>query len=122
MSGTGLDELIIEGSEALEARGVVAFVNRVPGGRREVRGLLVATPEGARAYRNVCPHVQLPLDRGGEPLLTADGLFLVCRNHGALFAPEDGFCVAGPCEGESLVPLPIARRGTGWALDEEGTR
>jgi nitrite reductase/ring-hydroxylating ferredoxin subunit len=45
-----------------------------------------------------------------------------CRNHGALFAPEDGLCLAGPCEGESLDPLRIARRGAGWALDGGGPR
>jgi 8-oxo-dGTP diphosphatase len=116
------DDPFIEGSEALEARGAVTFVRRAPAERQDVRGLLVATPDGARAYRNVCPHVPIPLDRDGEPLLTADGLFLVCRNHGALFAPEDGLCLAGPCEGESLDPLRIARRGAGWALDGGGPR
>jgi nitrite reductase/ring-hydroxylating ferredoxin subunit len=57
------------------------------------------------------------MDRDCESLLTEDGLFLVCRAHGALFAPDDGRCVAGPCEGESLVPLRIERRGAGWALE-----
>jgi nitrite reductase/ring-hydroxylating ferredoxin subunit len=66
--------------------------------------------------------VPIPLDRDGEPLLTPDGLFLVCRNHGAVFKPEDGRCVAGPCEGESLTPLDVARSGAGWALDGGGTR
>jgi 8-oxo-dGTP diphosphatase len=112
----------IENSESISSIRALAFVKPRPNGARVVSGLLVAMSDGARAYRNVCPHVSIPLDRDGEPLLTADGLFLVCRNHGALFAPEDGLCVAGPCEGESLVPLRVVRRGAGWALDGGGTR
>ncbi|MDL2718102.1 MAG: NUDIX domain-containing protein [Acidobacteriota bacterium] len=112
----------IENSESLSSIRALAFRKPRPNGDGVVSGLLVATPDGARAYRNVCPHVSIPLDRGGEPLLTADGLFLVCRNHGALFNPEDGFCVAGPCEGESLVPLPVIRNGVGWALDDGPAR
>ncbi|MEO8585059.1 MAG: NUDIX domain-containing protein [Acidobacteriota bacterium] len=107
----------IEASESISSIGALAFRKPRPNGEGVVSGLLVATPNGARAYRNVCPHVSIPLDRGGEPLLTTDGLFLVCRNHGALFLPEDGLCVAGPCQGESLVPLAVARSGAGWALD-----
>ena len=109
----------IENSESISSIRALAFVKPRPNGDGVISGLLVATRDGARAYRNVCPHVSIPLDRGGEPLLSADGAFLVCRNHGALFNPEDGYCVAGPCEGESLVPLPVARSGAGWALDAE---
>ena len=103
----------IENSESISSIRVLAFRKPRENGAGVVSGLLVATPDGARAYRNVCPHVSIPLDRDGEPLLTADGLFLVCRNHGALFEPEDGLCVAGPCEGESLDPLRIVRRAGG---------
>jgi 8-oxo-dGTP diphosphatase len=106
----------IENSESLSSLRALAFRKPRPDGAGSVSGLLVATPDGgARAYRNVCPHVPIPLDRGGEPLLTEEG-FLACRNHGALFAVEDGFCVAGPCAGESLEAIPVEPRGAGWAL------
>ena len=106
----------IENSESLPSLRALAFRKPRRDGAGHVSGILVATPDGgARAYRNVCPHVPIPLDRGGEPLLTVEG-FLACRNHGALFAVEDGFCVAGPCAGESLEPIPVEPRGTGWAL------
>ena len=112
----------IENSESLSSLRAIPFRKPCPNGANVVSGLLLATPDGARAYRNVCPHAAIPLDRDGEPLLSADGLFLVCRNHGAVFRPEDGFCVAGPCEGASLTPLDVARSGAGWALDGAGTR
>lgn len=105
----------IENSESLSSVRAIAFRKPRKDGAGTVSGILVATPDGARAYRNVCPHVPIPLDRGGEPLLTEEG-FLACRNHGALFAVEDGFCVAGPCAGESLEPVGVEPRGTGWAL------
>lgn len=106
----------IEESESLSSIRALAFRKPRADGAGTVSGILVATPDGgARAYRNVCPHVPIPLDRGGEPLLTEEG-FLACRNHGALFAVEDGFCVAGPCAGESLEAMPVEPRGTGWAL------
>jgi 8-oxo-dGTP diphosphatase len=106
----------IENSDSLPSVRALAFRKPRRDGAGTVSGLLVATPDGgARAYRNVCPHVPIPLDRGGEPLLTEEG-FLACRNHGALFAVEDGFCVAGPCAGESLEPIPVEPRGAGWAL------
>jgi nitrite reductase/ring-hydroxylating ferredoxin subunit len=28
--------------------------------------------------------------------------YLLCANHGALFRVEDGFCLRGPCHGQSL--------------------
>ena len=106
----------IENSESLSSIRALAFCKPRKDGAGTVSGLLVATPDGgARAYRNVCPHVPIPLDRGGEPLLTEEG-FLACRNHGALFAVEDGFCVVGPCAGESLEAIPVEPCGAGWAL------
>ncbi|HVO51762.1 MAG TPA: Rieske 2Fe-2S domain-containing protein, partial [Thermoanaerobaculia bacterium] len=106
---------LIENSEFLSSVRALAFRKPRKDGAGLVAGILVSTPDGARAYRNVCPHVPIPLDRGGEPLLTEEG-FLACRNHGALFAVEDGFCVAGPCAGETLESIPVERRGAGWAL------
>lgn len=107
----------IENSEFLSSVRAIPFRKPRPNGAGVVSGFLVATPDGAHAYRNVCPHVSIPLDRDGEPLLSEDGRFLVCRNHGALFTPEDGRCVAGPCEGDSLASLRVVRSGAGWALE-----
>jgi nitrite reductase/ring-hydroxylating ferredoxin subunit len=32
---------------------------------------------------------------------------ILCANHSALFRIDDGLCVHGPCEGRSLVAIPI---------------
>jgi nitrite reductase/ring-hydroxylating ferredoxin subunit len=53
-------------------------------------------------YRNLCPHVHIPLEWVEHEFLTADMSLIQCANHGALFAIETGQCIAGPCNGQSL--------------------
>ena len=63
-----------------------------------------------RAWLNVCPHAGRRLDWApGKFLLGKDGL-LVCAVHGATFEATAGLCVAGPCRGQSLRPVPVAVR------------
>jgi nitrite reductase/ring-hydroxylating ferredoxin subunit len=74
-------------------------------------GILLRTTVGVRAWRNVCRHLSVPLDHGDPGrFLTADRSHLACAQHGALYRPEDGVCVAGPCRGAGLRSLQIAVR------------
>jgi nitrite reductase/ring-hydroxylating ferredoxin subunit len=59
------------------------------------------------AYLNLCPHMAVPLDRGGSGLFDRGRRHLLCTTHGALFRPEDGVCVSGPCAGDRLDPLEV---------------
>jgi nitrite reductase/ring-hydroxylating ferredoxin subunit len=59
------------------------------------------------AYRNACPHMGIELDWDARRLLSRNGRYLQCTGHGALFRPEDGICIAGPCAGEALTALPV---------------
>ncbi len=61
----------------------------------------------ARAYVNRCMHLSIPLDGGTRDFFEPGGELLLCGTHGALYRPEDGFCVAGPCENESLEALVV---------------
>ncbi|HEV8269394.1 MAG TPA: NUDIX domain-containing protein [Thermoanaerobaculia bacterium] len=106
----------IAGSEALEERRVVKFRKAGLLGLEHVEGILVATDRGPRAYVNVCPHVPIPLDRGGDEFLSEDGATLACRSHGALFDPGSGVCVSGPCRGESLRSIPVEPDGHGFSV------
>jgi nitrite reductase/ring-hydroxylating ferredoxin subunit len=60
-----------------------------------------------RAYVNACPHVPTRLDHTPGEFLDATGACLQCQGHGALFRVEDGTCIEGPCEGESLRPAAV---------------
>jgi len=59
------------------------------------------------AYVNRCRHMTTPLDFIRDEFLSEDRRYLMCYTHGALYEPDTGFCVAGPCKGESLFPLPL---------------
>jgi nitrite reductase/ring-hydroxylating ferredoxin subunit len=79
---------------------------------RDEYGLLVEGFVFRRAgqlfcYRNQCRHQPLTLDYGDGQFFTTDEEYLLCRNHGALFVPETGKCIAGPCAGASLYPLSV---------------
>jgi nitrite reductase/ring-hydroxylating ferredoxin subunit len=60
------------------------------------------------AYENRCQHLPVPLDYCDNQFMSKDGKHFVCRSHGALFDPQTGRCVRGPCEDAKLNPLPIA--------------
>jgi nitrite reductase/ring-hydroxylating ferredoxin subunit len=64
-----------------------------------------------RAYKNECRHLPMPLDdRDPAELWDPSGRHLVCSSHGARYRPDDGLCVAGPCEGSHLKVLPVIVR------------
>ena len=56
-------------------------------------------------YANRCPHRGIPLEWVPDQFLDSSGRLIQCASHGALFLPESGECVAGPCSGASLTPI-----------------
>ena len=75
----------------------------------------------ACAFVNRCPHAGTELDWQPGEFFEESGLYLICSTHGALFEPNNGFCVAGPCRGASLQPLDIRERDGGVFLLDEAT-
>jgi nitrite reductase/ring-hydroxylating ferredoxin subunit len=78
---------------------------------RRVHGFVVNHDGTFHAFVNRCPHVGTPLDLWENEFLTEDARRIVCATHGAVFDPADGRCLAGPCAGDALTPLPIRRDG-----------
>jgi naringenin degradation protein FdeD len=76
-------------------------------GEWPLRGFVVRTRDGVCGYLNRCPHAGHPLDLRPHHFLTADGTLILCSSHGALFEKSTGYCVAGPCAGRSLTPVPL---------------
>jgi nitrite reductase/ring-hydroxylating ferredoxin subunit len=58
-------------------------------------------------YLNRCAHMPAELDWQPGRFFDADGQWLVCSMHGALYAPDTGLCVSGPCPGRSLRRLQV---------------
>lgn len=77
-----------------------------------LRVFAVRRGESVWAYVNRCPHRGTPLDWRPDDFLDREGRHIVCATHGAVFQLEDGVCIAGPCPGEQLTPLPLERRGS----------
>ncbi len=59
------------------------------------------------AYVNRCRHMSTPLDFIRYQFFAPDGRHLICLTHGALYEPDTGLCVDGPCKGLSLYKLPV---------------
>ncbi|QJD60285.1 Rieske (2Fe-2S) protein [Pseudomonas sp. gcc21] len=69
-------------------------------------GILVVRQGGeAFVYENRCPHRGIPLEWTPDQFLDSSGRLIQCATHGALFLPESGECIAGPCSGDSLRKL-----------------
>lgn len=57
------------------------------------------------AYANICPHRRHQLELEPHAFLVDGGNLIRCTSHGALFCPETGLCLVGPCVGRSLTAL-----------------
>jgi len=84
-----------------------------------LRGFVVRVGDAVRGYVNRCPHAGHPLDLRPQHFLTAEGTLILCSSHGALFEKASGYCVAGPCAGRSLTPVPLQVQ-SGLVLLAEG--
>ncbi len=62
------------------------------------------------AYENRCPHLGIELNWLEDQFLDSDKALIQCATHGALFLIEEGHCVSGPCNGQSLRALPTELR------------
>ena len=91
--------------DALSARSFT-----IGGGDWPLRGFVVRAGGGVHGYLNRCPHAGHPLDLLPQRFLTADGSLILCSSHGALFEKASGYCVAGPCAGQSLTRLALEVR------------
>lgn len=62
------------------------------------------------AYLNRCAHVPVQLDWQEGEFFDYSGLYLICATHGALYAPENGHCMGGRCNGRGLQSIPVVEK------------
>lgn len=107
MMPTGLPDgrVVLCTVESLADRAARGFVVGSGSTRRDI--VVVRVDGVISAYRNACPHQGVPLETFPDRFLDASGRHLVCSVHGARFRVADGYCVSGPCRGQSLVCEPI---------------
>ena len=83
--------------------------------------LLARLGQEVFGYVNSCPHTGATLNWLPDQFLDTEGTLIQCATHGALFRREDGYCVHGPCAGESLRPVALEIRD-GWIAMAAGGR
>jgi nitrite reductase/ring-hydroxylating ferredoxin subunit len=62
------------------------------------------------AWRNACPHrgyEGAPMAWRKDAYLSKEGSHVICSGHGALFDPETGIGLHGPCKGLALESITI---------------
>lgn len=92
--------------EDLTDPGSRGFTLRTSAGLQEI--FLVRRGIEVRAYLNHCPHTGSPLDWQPDQFLNLDRTLIQCSTHLALFRIGDGQCIAGPCVGQTLMPVDVA--------------
>jgi len=63
-----------------------------------------------RAYINECRHQSTELDWNPGEFFDAERVYLVCATHGALYQPDTGLCIEGPCRGARLGTVAVRER------------
>jgi nitrite reductase/ring-hydroxylating ferredoxin subunit len=77
---------------------------------RACRAFAIRHEGRACAYLNRCTHVPVEMnDRQGR-FFDDTGRWLRCAVHGALYQPDTGDCVLGPCRG-GLLTLTLSEEG-----------
>lgn len=79
-------------------------------GEAYFHGFVVRQDAQVYGYVDRCPHAGMPLAQELDDYLTPQGDLIVCSWHGALFRISSGFCIGGPCGGQSLTSWPVTVR------------
>ena len=95
--------------DEIEEPGAMEF--RVGDGNWPFRGIVVRWAGAVYAYANVCAHLGHPLNFVPDRFFTPDQKFLLCGSHGAMFEPDTGLCIGGPCLGAALRALDCRVKG-----------
>lgn len=105
-------------SEKLEDSGLAASFEVVYDGEC-LRAFAVRYQQKVQAYLNRCSHVAMELDWKPDHFFDASGQWLICAAHGAMYAPDTGEGVAGPCRG-GLVKIRLLENEQGifWQANE----
>jgi len=80
-------------------------------GKLSEEGFVLRWGEALYGFVNSCPHWSVDLDFGTGEFYDVALDRIVCRNHGALFHPQTGFCEWGPCTGRSLERFDLTPEG-----------
>jgi nitrite reductase/ring-hydroxylating ferredoxin subunit len=86
----------------------------------DTTGFVVRYKGTVYGYLNRCVHVPMELDWNEGEFFDMTGLYLMCSTHGAIYAPESGQCMGGPCRGGRLRRIMVIEKDNQvfWQPDE----
>ncbi|RKP52036.1 Rieske (2Fe-2S) protein [Trinickia fusca] len=111
MSGAAREAVRVCASEALVDGGAGVRVDAAHCGHAAIV-FFVRYDGNVYGYLNRCAHVPMELDWVEGQFFESSGLYLMCATHGAIYAPDTGRCVGGPCRGGRLRPVAVQERDT----------
>jgi nitrite reductase/ring-hydroxylating ferredoxin subunit len=79
-------------------------------GGRNASGFVVRYNNIVHGYLNRCAHVPIELDWNEGEFFDSSGLYLMCSTHGAMYTPESGYCIGGPCRGARLRTIIVIEK------------
>ena len=106
--------LICAGAELADGGSGVRF--DVPTAQGEKSAFVVRHRGRVYGYVNRCAHIGVEMDWQPGEFFDDSGLYLICATHGAVYRPETGECIAGPCRGARLEPLDVVELDGGIYL------
>jgi nitrite reductase/ring-hydroxylating ferredoxin subunit len=115
-----LQRVICRAEELIDGGLAVRFTIPVGEPAQEVACFAIAYDGKVYGYVNSCPHRGTELDWQAGEVFEETGLYLMCATHGALFEPDSGLCVGGPCQGAKLRALVVKVLGSDVVLDGHG--
>ncbi len=74
---------------------------------RTMRAFAIRFEGRVHAYLNRCTHVAMEMDYQPDRFFDDSGRWLICATHGAVYAPDTGVGVGGPCQG-GLVKIVLS--------------
>lgn len=108
----GQDTLAVVDVSSLKSHKDVALFEYTDRLGATCQGFILRWHNTLVAYEDRCPHWHVPLLNDGE-VFAPQGLeaYITCALHGAIFEPDTGECISGPCMGDALTRLEIDMDG-----------
>jgi nitrite reductase/ring-hydroxylating ferredoxin subunit len=80
---------------------------KVLDGDYEQSAFAIRYQDQAHGYLNRCAHVAMTMDWKPGEFFEDDKRYIMCATHGAIYEPDSGQCVGGPCRGARLEKLDV---------------
>ena len=112
------ERLICPSAELSEGGDGVRF--EIARGGKSLAAFVVRWHAKPFAYINECRHQATELDWNAGDFFDESKLYLMCATHGAMYEPDSGLCIAGPCLGARLAPIDVCERDGGVFLSSDG--